>query len=121
MKRHAKSFIMGIFFLAVIGLAFNSFPGPNNANACGAGNSGGQDYVPQRRGATGPIARRPALTKDQAREVLANHIKRLNPNLKVGSINDGGSFYGAEIMSENGELVQRMGVDKMSGRLMFIN
>jgi hypothetical protein len=121
MKPYVKTFIIGMFFLAVIGLALTSFTGLDKASACGAGSPGGQDYVPKRRGPTGPLARKPALTKEQAYKIVANHIRRLNPNLEVGKINDAGSFYEAEILSENKELVQRMGVDKLSGRLMFIN
>jgi len=121
MKRKVSSFIIGIFFLAIIGFALISFTGSDHANACGTGTPGGQDYVPQRRGPTGPLAQRPALTKEQAFEIVANHIKKLNPSLKVGQLNDAGSFYEAEILSENDELIQRMGVDKLSGRLMFIS
>ena len=121
MKRKVSSFLIGIFFLAIIGFALISFTGFDHANACGTGTPGGQDYVPQRRGPTGQLAQRPALTKEQAFEIVANHIKRLNPSLKVGQLNDAGSFYEAEILSENDELIQRMGVDKLSGRLMFIS
>lgn len=121
MKRKVSSFLIGIFFLAIIGFALISFTGFDHANACGTGTPGGQDYVPQRRGPTGQLAQRPALTKEQAFEIVTNHIKRLNPSLKVGQLNDAGSFYEAEILSENKELVQLMGVDKLSGRLMFIN
>jgi len=121
MKRKTSSFLIGIFFLAIIGFALIAFMGFDHANACGTGSPGGQDYVPQRRGSTGPLTQRPALTKEQAYEIVANHIRRLNPSLKVGQLNDVGSFYEAEILSQNDELIQRMGVDKLSGRLMFIS
>ena len=121
MKRKVSSFLIGVSFLAVIGFALISFIGFDHANACGTGSPGGQDYVPQRRGPAGPLAQRPALTKEQAYEIVANHIRKLNPSLKVGQLNDAGSFYEAEILSQNDELIQRLGVDKLSGRLMFIS
>ena len=121
MKRNVSSFLIGIFFMAIIGFALIAFTGFDHANACGTGSPGGQDYVPQRRGPTGPLTQRPALTIEQAYEIVANHIRRLNPSLKVGQLNDAGSFYEAEILSQNDELIQRMGVDKLSGRLMFIS
>lgn len=121
MKPYVKSIVTVVFFLAVLGVAVTSFTGLTPANACGWGSSGGKDYVPQRRGDPGLLARNPALTKDQAREIVTNHIRRLNPDLKVGQISDAGSFYDVEILSKGEELVQRMGVDKINGRLMFIN
>ncbi len=122
MKQYPKSVVIGILFLAVMGLALIPFAGFDHASACSSGLPGGQDYVPQRRGpAPGPLARKPALTKEQAYEIVAKHVRRLNPDLEVGRVNDAGSFYEAEILSKDKELVQLMGVDKMSGRLMFIN
>lgn len=52
---------------------------------------------------------------------MVKHVKKLNPNLEVGRINDAGSFFEAEILSKDKEVVQLMGVDKESGRLMLIN
>ncbi len=121
MKQYPKSVVTGILFLAVMGLALIPFAGFDQANACNWGSPGGQDYVPQRRGPAGPLARKPALTKEQAYEIVAKHVRRLNPDLEVGRVNDAGSFYEAEILSKDKELVQLMGVDKISGRLMFIN
>jgi len=120
MKDRKKSVLIGIMFLAVIGFVLFT-TGPRGARACGTGTAGGQDYVPQRRGPAGPLAQRSALTLAQAREILTAHVRRLNPNLKVGQVNDAGSYYAAEILSDQDELVQRMAVDKLTGRLMFIN
>ena len=123
MKRHFKTVFTGLLLLALIGIGFSMFIGPKQAGACGWGRSGGQDYVPERRGGgfTGPLAARSSLTKEQALDIVSNHVKRLNPNLKVGQINDAGSFFEAEILSGDNEIIQLMGVDKASGRLMLIN
>jgi len=122
MKRHFKTILTGILFLTLIGVGYSMFVGPDHAGACGWGRQGGQDYVPERRGnPTGPFAARPSLTKEQAVDIVSSHIKRLNPNLKVGQINDAGSFFEAEVLSADNELVQLIGVDKVSGRLMLIN
>jgi hypothetical protein len=52
---------------------------------------------------------------------VSRHVKRLNPDLEVGRLNDAGSFFEAEIISKDHEVIQLMGVDKESGRLMLIN
>lgn len=77
--------------------------------------------MPQRRDSGDPVARRSFLTKEKAVEIVVKHVKKLNPNLEVGQVNDAGSFFEAEILSKDKEVVQLMGVDKESGRLMLIN
>ncbi len=121
MKRPVRIIIVSVLFLAVIAFGITPFMGPNHASACGVGAKGGESYVPQRRGPTGPLAQRLSLTKEQAFEIVSQHVKRLNPNLEVGRINDAGSFFEAEIISKENEVIQLMGVDKESGRLMLIN
>jgi hypothetical protein len=120
MKRYMKKIIPGILLLATLGFGY-TFMGPVQADACGWGRAGGEDYVPQRRGPSGPIAQGPLLTKEQAYDIVTSHVKRLNPSLEVGPINDAGSFYEVDILSDKSELVQRLGVDKRTGRLMLIN
>jgi hypothetical protein len=61
------------------------------------------------------------LTKEQVYDIVANHVSKLNPSLKVGKIDDAGGFYEVEIISDEKEVIQRLGVDKQSGRLMLIN
>jgi len=121
MKRYVKNIITGIMLVVTIGFSYTLFVGPNHASACGVGAQGGESYVPQRRDSTGELARRPSLTKEQALEIVSRHVKRLNPDLEVGRINDAGSFFEAEIISKDNEAVQLMGVDKETGRLMLIN
>ena len=123
MKKYSKKLVFGIAGLAIFSLGYVMFTGHTNANACGWGGSGGQGYAPQRGGAwqKGPMANAPTLTQEQAIEIISNHIRRLNPDLKVGRVNDAGSFFEAEILSTDNEVVQLMGVDKQSGRIMLIN
>jgi len=121
MKKHVRIFITTILFLFITGTAAFFITGPSSANACGYGSSGGQDFVPQRKGSTGYLAEKSAISPDQAREIVANHINKLNPDLKVGNINDAGSFFEAEILSKDKEIIQLLGVDKFSGRLMLLN
>ena len=124
MIRYVGIVITTVLFLAIVGTAYNHFIGPNHAMACGcsgSGSPGGGDYVPQRRGSTGSLAPSPSLTKEQAYDIVANHISKLNPSLKVGKIDDSGGFYEVEIISDENEVVQRLGVDKQSGRMMLIN
>ncbi len=121
MKKHVRIFITTILFLFIAGTAAFFLTGPSIANACGYGSSGGKDYVPQRKDSTGYLAEKSAISPDQAREIVRNHISRLNPDLEVGNINDAGSFFEAEILSKDKEIIQLLGVDKFSGRLMLLN
>ena len=124
MKKYSKKLVIGIAGLAILGFVYVLITGYTPAHACGWGGSGGQGYAPQQRGGAwqkGPMANAPAITQEQAFDIVSNHISRLNPNLKVGQVNDAGSFFEAEILSADNEVVQLMGVDKQSGRIMLIN
>lgn len=121
MKSSAKIIFISVLSLAVIAVGITPFVMPKNAGACGVGAQGGESYVPQRRYPTGELARRPSLTQEQASEIVSRHVKRLNPDLKVGRINDAGSYFEAEIISKENEVIQLMGLDKDTGRLMLIN
>ncbi|MFH1489862.1 MAG: hypothetical protein ABII06_13250 [Pseudomonadota bacterium] len=121
MKKKLGIITIVILVLGTVGFGYTSFLGPRNADACGWGSSGGKDYVPQRRGEPGASFKAPAMTKEQAYDVVANHIKKLNPTLEIGKIIDNGDFYAAEVISGNGEVVEHVGVDKQSGRLVVLN
>lgn len=107
-----------ILTLSSIDLPWNM--GARPARACGYGEGGGQSYVPQRRDQGNAIAARPALTAEQAHQIIEQHVTRLNSALKVGPMNDAGEVYEAEIYSKDNEVVQIIGVDKRSGRLVLI-
>ena len=119
MKRLTKPILNASMILA-IALLIN-FIGQDIANACGWGQGGGQGYVPQRRDQNGFLAQKQALTEDQARNIVTKYVKRLNPNLEVGKVKDNGSFYEAEIIAEDNEIIQLVGIDKQSGRLIVLN
>jgi len=123
MKLFLKIFFAGILLVTLVGIGHIFITGPHHASACGwnSGAAGGGDYVPQRRESTGPIAQKSFLTKEQAADLASNHVKRLNPSLKVGQINDAGSFYEIQILNSTNDVVQRLGVDKQTGRLILIN
>jgi len=119
MKRLTKPILTGSLILAIALLI--SFVGIDIANACGWGQGGGQGYVPQRRDQNGYLAQKQALTQEQARDIVTNYVKRLNPKLEVGKITDNGGFYEAEVIGEGNEVIQLVGVDKQSGRLIVLN
>lgn len=121
MKRTMKIFITGILFVTMTGFSYFFIGGSDRANACGVGAQGGESYAPQRRGSTGNLARKASITKAQAFEMVSQHVKRLNPDLKIGQFNDAGRFYQAEIISKDNEVVQLIGVDKETGKLLLIN
>jgi hypothetical protein len=124
MKKIGAVVVGGLLLLAMFGFAYSHFGGSGHALACGGGlgSAGGGDYVPQRRGPSDWLANRaPALTQEQAHDVVSNHVKGLNPDLRIGRLKDAGSYYEAEVLGANGDVVQRLGVDKESGRMMLIN
>lgn len=137
MKRIGAVIVGGLIVLVMLGLAYSNFGGTGSALACGGwgsagsqscgawgspGSSGGGDYVPQRRGLSDSFKNRaPALTQDQAYDVVANQVRKLNPDLKIGRMQDAGSYFEAEVLGTNGDVVQRLGVDKESGRMILIN
>ena len=90
---------------------------------------GGADYVPQQRGSrgwwpgsySGNSGRGAALNQDQARNILARHVAKLNPELKVGPVEDAGSFYKADVFSKSNAVVDHLAIDKQSGRMMPVN
>ena len=114
-----KPIITGSLILT-IALLIN-FVGVDIANSCGWGQGGGQGYVPQRRDQNGYLAQKQPLTQEQAKDIVTKYVKRLNPKLEVGKITDNGGFYEAEVISEEKELIQLVGVDKQSGRLIVLN
>jgi len=119
MTKRTKPIFTASLIIA-IALLIN-FVGLDIANACGWGQGGGQSYVPQRRDQNGFLAQKQPLTQEQAKDIVANYVKRLNPNLTVGNVKDNGSFYEAEIIAEDNEVIQLVGIDKQSGRLIILN
>jgi hypothetical protein len=125
MKMYVGVISSVILVVGVMVLSDVPFEGPSDAAACAcsytSGTPGGGDFVPQRRDAPDTYFNRPALTKEQAHDVVANHVKKLNPDLKIGRLQDAGSYYEAEVLGANGDVVQRLGVDKESGQMILIN
>ena len=119
MTKRTKPILSASMILA-IALLIN-FVGFDIAAACGWGQGGGQGYVPQRRDQNGYLSQKQPLTENQAREIVTKYVKRLNSKLEVGSVKDNGSFYEAEIIAEDNEVIQLVGIDKRSGRLIILN
>jgi hypothetical protein len=120
MKRSILDVVLGLIGAAAMVAVILVASPP--ARACGYGNStGGQGFVPQRQDGNGSANFRPAVTRAQAVDIITTHIKRLNPNLHVGNVNDTGPLFEAQVLSTNNEVVQMIGVDKQSGRLVLLN
>ena len=119
MTKKFRTIILGASILALMGMI--NFVAVDIAGACGYGQSGGGDYVPQRRDSGELLANKSAVSENQARDIVTNYVKKLNPNLEIGKIKDNGGFYEVEIVDEGQEMVQLLGVDKRSGRLILLN
>jgi hypothetical protein len=119
MKKLSKTLVVGIAILSMV--AITQFIWTDIAAACGWGQSGGGDYVPQRRDSNGFLAQKSAVSEDQARDIVSGYVKRLNPDLEIGKVTDNGGFYEVEVVDSGKEIVQLLGVDKRSGRLILLN
>jgi hypothetical protein len=119
MSKLSKTLVMGIAILSMA--AMTQFIWTDIAAACGYGQSGGGGYVPQRRDSSGFLAKKSAVSEDQARKIVSGYVKRLNPDLAIGKVTDNGGFYEVEVVNGGSEIVQLLGVDKRSGRLILLN
>ena len=119
MTRKIRTIIIGASLLALTGMI--NFVAVDIATACGYGQSGGGDYVPQRRDSGELLANKSAVSEVQAREIVTSYVKRLNPDLEIGKVKDNGGFYEVEVIDQGQEIVQLLGVDKRSGRLILLN
>lgn len=123
MKKRLGIIVLSSLFVAAMGLTFGvPFLGTGQANACGVnGSKGGEDYVPQRRNPDASRSKTSLMTREQAYDVVAKHITKVNPRLKIGEMKDAGSFFETEIVDKDNKFVELLGVDKQSGRLMVLN
>jgi len=119
MTKLSKTLVMGIAILSMA--AMTQFVWTDIAAACGYGQSGGGDYVPQRRDSSGFLAQKSTVTEEQARDIVSGYVKKLNPDLEIGKVTDNGGFYEVEVVDAGNEIVQLLGVDKRSGRLILLN
>jgi hypothetical protein len=119
MTKLSKSLAMVVAVLTLAAAA--NFVALDIAQACGWGQAGGGDYVPQRRDQGGFLASKGDVSESQARDIVTNYVKRLNPNLAIGEVKDNGGFYEVQIVDQGREVVQLLGVDKRSGRLILLN
>ena len=114
-----RTIIIGVSLLALTSMI--NLVAVDVATACGYGQSGGSGYVPQRRDSNEFLAKKSAIAENQAREIATSYVKRLNPELEIGKIKDNGGFFEVEIVDGGEEVVQLLGVDKRSGRLILLN
>jgi hypothetical protein len=119
MKKLSKTLVMGIAILSMA--AMTQFVWTDIAAACGYGQSGGSGYVPQRRDSDGFLAQKSTVTEEQARDIVSGYVRKLNPDLEIGKVTDNGGFYEVEVVDAGNEVVQLLGVDKRSGRLILLN
>ena len=124
MKKWSLITGMSMLFLVLASVSNLHFVGPDSALACGcafsSGTPGGGDYGPQSQGPSGSYFDRPALTEQQAHDVLERAIKKWRNDLEVGEITDGGNFYEAKILTPDKKVFSRLAVDKKSGQISVI-
>lgn len=121
MKAMIKKILVSAGTLLLLGGFMTTIPFNQDALACGWNNSGGQAFGP-RGGNYNNFSQNQAISKEQAISIVTQHVKKLNPDLRVGTVNDAGPLYEAEVLSANEEeVLQIIGVYKMSGQVVVIN
>jgi len=61
------------------------------------------------------------LEEKEVKEMLGNYLKSTrNPNLKLGNIEDKGSYFEAEILTKDDSLADKIAVDKTTGWMRSI-
>jgi hypothetical protein len=119
MKKRIGISMVGLIVLGVFAMGVFIVPGYDTAAACNWGTPGGQGYAPQRRlPQDGTAFGAPSMTKEQAHDLIARHVKKLNPDLVIGPIKDAGNYYAADIMTKDEKIVERLIVDKQTGSLI---
>ena len=124
MERWSEIVGMAILLLSMAAFSNLPFVGPDDAFACGcafsSGDPGGGDYGPQSQAPSGSYFGRPALTEQQAHDVIERAVKKWRADLEVGEIRDGGDFYEAKILTAEKKVFSRLAVDKKSGQISVI-
>jgi len=124
-----------IVFALVVGLGFYAFTPQGNAQmgpgmmgygmmgqggygmmGQGMGPRAGQPYGPRYQG------NQKKLAEKDAKEILENYLKATrNPNLKLGKIEDkGNAFEGTVVTKREGALVDKIAIDKNTGRMRSV-
>jgi len=81
----------------------------------GYGSGYGPPYGPRYQQPQEPLERK------EAKEMLENYLQSTrNPNLKLGAIEDKGSYFEAEILTKDDSLADKIAVDKTTGRMRSI-
>jgi hypothetical protein len=75
----------------------------------------GQGYGPQGYGQQYQQPQMP-ISKSDAESMMRNYVSR-NPNLKMGRVQDGGNSFEADVTTKDGSIVNKLFVDKDTGRI----
>jgi hypothetical protein len=75
----------------------------------------GQGYGPQGYGQQYQQPQKP-ISKSDAESMMKNYVSR-NPNLKMGTLQDEGNSFEADVTTKDGSLVNKLFVDKDTGRI----
>lgn len=102
-------------------------PGMMGGGMMGRGMMGpgmmGPGYGPQYGTPYGPQYQQPRepMKEKDAKAMLDNYLQSArNPNLKLGKIEDKGSYFEAEILTEEDSLADKIAVDKTTGWMRSI-
>ena len=69
-------------------------------------------------GGQGPQYNRESMSPLTAENLVKEYMDRhTSEPYKLGNLKDGGTYYMAEVLHQDGELIERLLIDKQSGRI----
>ena len=106
---------------------------PSSGKACGAspstkGNSAGRGMyrgMPYGQFCPGPRMRpygapRPVKTADEAKELCQSYYMGCGQHLRCGKVEEESLYFEAEVLAPNGAVIDRVIIDKRTGRIRSI-
>lgn len=126
-KRNLVAFgFIGMLVFSTVNATAMMGGGSSSENMMGGGNSGGSmmdegnysgDRMPDiQRNGSNPGA--VMLSKENVRDLVNQHIKsRYGEQFRMGPITDKKSYYQTEVTSQDGSLLERLLIDKGTGRI----
>lgn len=112
----------GMMGRGMMGPGYGMGPGMMGGGMMGPGMMG-PGYGPQYGTPYGPQYQQPRepMKEKDAKAMLDNYLQSArNPNLKLGKIEDKGSYFEAEILTEEDSLADKIAVDKTTGWMRSI-
>ena len=110
-----------LFLLCLLGLLI--FPTLESTammggSGSGGGSMGGHMGGGMGWGSQGPQSNREPMSRTTAENLVREYMdRRTSEPYQLGNLKDGGTYYMAEVLRQDGGLIERLLIDKQSGRI----